>query len=199
MVKRGEALFSANDEFESLFAIRSGFFKTSMPANDGETEQVTGFQIPGEIIGLDGISANQHCVQAVALEDSEVCVMLYNELERLSQNSKALQRQLHRVLSREIVREQGVMMLLGSMRAEQRVAAFLLNLSERYKNLGYSEQEFILRMNREELGSYLGLKLETVSRAVSSLHEEKLIRAKGKHITILDLAALRNKSLPASD
>jgi len=193
-VKRGESLFSEKDKFVCLFAVRSGFFKTNMQIKQGMGEHVTGFQIPGEILGLDGISSGQHCVQAVALQDSEVCVLMYGELERLAHASQALQRQLHRVMSREIVKEQGVMTLLGSMRAEQRVASFLLNLAERYKNLGYSEHEFILRMNRKELGSYLGLKLETASRAFSALQKDRLISVNGKHIKIEDMTMLRERT-----
>jgi len=193
-VRRGQSLFSEQDEFLCLFAIRSGFFKTSMSINKGFGEHVTGFQIPGEVLGLDGISTGEHSVQAVALDDSEVCVLMYSELERLARHSQPLQRQLHRVMSREIVREQGVMMLLGSMRAEQRVAAFLLNLAERYKNLGYSEFDFNLRMNRGELGSFLGLQLETVSRAISLLQDEQLIHVKSKQIKIIDTARLRQRA-----
>jgi len=193
-VRRGQSLFSDTDEFLCLYAVRSGCFKTSMLIKERVEEHVTGFQIPGEILGLDGISSGQHCVKAVALEDSEVCVLMYGQLEHLTRESQPLQRQLHRVMSREIVREQGVMMLIGSMRADQRIAAFLLNLAERYKNLGYSEHEFNLRMSRAELGSFLGLKLETASRAISALQDEKLIRVKGKQIKILDAPLLRHRA-----
>lgn len=189
-VKRGENLFQMGQDFECLYAIRSGFFKTTLTTDSGHG-QVTGFQIPGEVLGLDGVSTDQHSVDATALEDSEVCIMLYTELERIARDSRPLQRQLHRVMSREIVREHGVMMLLGSMRADQRVAAFLLNLSERYKNLGYSPSEFVLRMTRDELGSYLGLKLETVSRTLSRFQEQQIINAKGKQIKLLNIDELR--------
>ena len=189
-VKKGTALFHAGEQFKSLFAVRSGFFKTCLSANDGR-DQITGFQAPGELLGLDGVAAEQHGVDAIALEDSEVCILPYNDLESIARNFPPLQHQLHRVMSRELVREHGVMLLLGSMKAEERVAAFLLNLSERYKRLGYSSEEFILRMTRQEIGSYLGLKLETVSRSFSRFQEKGLIEAQGKSVKLLDLDALR--------
>lgn len=190
-VKKGETLFSAGAEFKSLFAIRSGFFKTCINASDGR-DQITGFQAPGELLGLDGLDSEVHSVDAIALEDSEACILPYTDLERIARDFPPLQHQLHRVMSREIVREHGVMLLLGSMRAEQRVAAFLLNISERYKRLGYSASEFILRMTRQEIGSYLGLKLETVSRAFSRFQEQGLIEAQGKSVRLLQREALKH-------
>lgn len=189
-VKKGAALFHTGEAFKSLFAVRSGFFKTCISANDGR-DQITGFQAPGELLGLDGVAAEHHGVDAIALEDSEVCILPYNDLERIARDFPPLQHQLHRVMSRELVREHGVMLLLGSMKAEERVAAFLLNLSQRYKRLGYSADEFILRMTRQEIGSYLGLKIETVSRTFSRFQEKGLIEAQGKAVRILDIDALK--------
>jgi len=140
---------------------------------------------------MDGISTDRHVCNAVALEDSDVCMIPFEKLEELSRRIEPLQRQFHRFLSREIVREQGIMMLLGSMRAEERLAAFLLNLSQRMRARGYSALEFNLRMTREEIGSYLGLKLETVSRAFSKFQDEGLITVHQKHIQILDGEGLR--------
>jgi CRP/FNR family transcriptional regulator, anaerobic regulatory protein len=156
-VKRGEHLFRVGEPFDSLYAARSGFFKTKLLLEDGR-EQVTGFHMAGELMGMDGIGTERHTCDAVALEDSEVCVIPFERLEVLSREMEALQRHFHKVMSREIVREHGVMLLLGSMRAEERLAAFLLNLSQRLSTRGYSPSEFILRMTREEIGSYLGLK-----------------------------------------
>lgn len=189
-VKKGRSLFHAGDDFTSLYAVRSGFFKTCISANVGR-DQITGFQAPGELLGLDGVAAERHGVDAIALEDSEVCIMPYSELERIARDFPPLQHQLHRVMSRELVRDHGVMLLLGSMKADERVAAFLLNLSERYKRLGYSPDEFILRMTRQEIGSYLGLKLETVSRTFSRFQEQQLIEAQGKSIKLIDIPALK--------
>ena len=189
-VKRGEALFCAGDEFRALYAIRSGFFKTS--ANDGEgREQVTGFFMVGELLGIEGLGTGAYTGNAIALEDSEVCVMPYARLETLAREIPALQRHLHSVLAREIVRDHGVMMLLGSMRAEERLATFLLNLSKRFQRRGYSASEFQLRMTREELGSYLGLKLETVSRLFSAFQRDGYIDVQQKHVRIVDVAGLQ--------
>ncbi|MCS4291887.1 CRP/FNR family transcriptional regulator [Comamonas sp. BIGb0152] len=189
-IKRGSALFRNGETFTSLYAIRTGFFKTSIATEDGR-DQVTGFQMAGEIIGLDGIVSDRHSCDAIALEDAEVCVMPYSSLEELSREVTALQHHVHKVMSREIVREHGVMLLLGSMRAEERLAAFLLNLVQRLHARGFSQHELILRMTREEIGSYLGLKLETVSRTFSKFAEENIIEVKQRHVRILDTDKLQ--------
>ena len=188
-VKRGEALFDAGDEFQSIYSIRSGFFKTTTIDNEGR-EQVTGFNMPGELLGMDGIGSGAYHANAVALEDSEVCVLPFSLVESLGREVPALQRHLFSVLSREIVRDHGVMMLLGSMRAEERLATFLLNLSKRFLRRGYSRSDFQLRMTREEIGSYLGLKLETVSRLFSQFQKDGLIEVNQKHVRILDIEGL---------
>jgi CRP/FNR family transcriptional regulator len=190
-LKRGEALFRAGDTFESLFAVRTGFFKTRVSAEDGR-DQVTGFQMAGELLGLDGISTDRHTCDAVALEDSQVCQIPYARLEEMSHEVTSLQRQFHKVMSREIVRDHGVMLLLGSMRAEARLAAFVLNLTQRLQARGFSSSSLVLRMTREEIGSYLGLKLETVSRAFSHFQDEGLLDVKQRDIRILDEAGLRS-------
>jgi len=189
-LERGENLYRAGDDFSSLYAVRSGFFKTVQTLEDGR-EQVTGFHMAGEIMGMDGIGPETHSGSAVALEDSEVCVIPYSRLEKLGRDMPLFHHQFHKVMSREIVQERGVMLLLGTMRAEERLAAFLLNLSQRFTARGYSASEFYLRMTREEIGSYLGLKLETVSRAFSRFQEDGLISVHQKHIQILDVLGLR--------
>jgi CRP/FNR family transcriptional regulator len=184
-VKRGETLYRNGEAFESLYAVRSGFFKSSVVLEDGR-DQVTAFHMAGEIVGMDGIGTDHHAADVVALEDSEVCVIPYARIEEAG-----LSRQLSKVMSRELVRDQGVMMLLGTMRAEERLAAFLLNLSQRFLARGYSANEFHLRMTRDEIGSYLGLSLETVSRLFSRFQADRLISVQQKHIRILDTAGLR--------
>jgi CRP/FNR family transcriptional regulator len=159
-------------------------------AEDGR-DQVTGFQMAGEVIGLDGIVSDHHTCDAVALEDAEVCVMNFDRLEDLSREINALQRHVHKIMSREIVRENGVMLLLGSMRADERLAAFLLNLVQRLHTRGFSQSELVLRMTREEIGSYLGLKLETVSRTFSKFVEEGIVEVKQRHVRILNPDALK--------
>lgn len=189
-VSRGEDLFRTGDRFQYVYAVRSGFFKTGLTLEDGR-EQVTGFQMTGELLGLDGISTDAHTVSATALEDSRVCVIPFEQLEQLSREFTDLQRQFHKIMSREIVRDHGVMLLLGSMKAEERLAAFLVNLMQRLQARGYSSSEVVLRMTREEIGSYLGLKLETVSRTFSRFQEEGLLNVKQRQIRILDQGRLR--------
>jgi len=189
-VKQGELLFNSGDVFTSLYAIRTGFFKTCVTSEDGR-EQVTGFQMAGEIIGMDGIVSDYHNCNAVALEDAEVCVMPFSDVEELSRELPGLQRHVHKIMSREIVRENSVMMLLGNMRAEERLAAFLLNLVQRLHARGLSQSELVLRMTREEIGSYLGLKLETVSRAFSKFSEEGIIEVKQRYVKIVEPEALK--------
>jgi CRP/FNR family transcriptional regulator, anaerobic regulatory protein len=188
-LKRGESLYAAGDSFNAVYSVRSGFFKSSLTDGEGR-EQVTGFFMGGELLGMDGIGTGSYHGTTTALEDSEVCVLPYALIERIAGEVPALQRHLHSVLAREIVRDHGVMMLLGSMRAEERLATFLLNLSKRFTARGYSPSDFHLRMTREELGSYLGLKLETVSRLFSRFHDDGLIEVQQKHVRILDAEGL---------
>jgi CRP/FNR family transcriptional regulator len=189
-VKQGELLFRDGEEFKSLFAIRTGFFKTSVATPDG-LEQVTGFQMAGEIIGLDGIVTDQHSCNAIALEDADVCVMPFSNVEELSRDFPVLQRHVHKVMSREIVRENSMMMMIGNMRSEERLAVFLLNLVQRLHARGFSQAEIILRMSREDIASYLGMKLETVSRAFSRLSDEGIIEVKQRYVGILNPQALK--------
>ena len=188
-VMRGELLLKAGDEFWALYAIRSGFFKARLIDGEGR-EQVTGFFMAGELLGMDGVGSGHYNGDAIALEDSEVCVMPFGLVEQMSREVPALQHHLHSVLAREIVRDHGVMMLLGSMRAEERLATFLINLSRRFVRRGYSSLDFHLRMTREELGGYLGLKLETVSRLFSQFEKDGLIEVNQKHVRILDIRGL---------
>jgi CRP/FNR family transcriptional regulator, anaerobic regulatory protein len=190
-VKRGDVLFHSGEKFTNLFAIRTGFFKTCITSEDGRA-QVTGFQMAGEIVGLDGIVNDTHTCDAVALEDAEVCVMPFDRIEEISREVNSLQRHVHKIMSREIVREHGVILLLGSMRAEERLAAFLLNLVQRLHARGFSQSELILRMSREEIGSYLGMKIETVSRTFSKFVEDKIVEVKQRHVRILNTNALKD-------
>ncbi|MEO7010723.1 MAG: fumarate/nitrate reduction transcriptional regulator Fnr [Caldimonas sp.] len=189
-LKRGDTLFAAGDPFSMLYAVRSGFFKTQVSTEDGR-DQVTGFQMAGELLGLDGISHDRHTCEAVALEDSQVCQIPYARLEEISREVTELQRHFHKVMSREIVRDHGVMLLLGSMRAEARLATFLLNLTQRLQARGFSASSLVLRMTREEIGSYLGLKPETVSRAFSRFQDERLLEVRQRAIRVLDAAGLK--------
>jgi CRP/FNR family transcriptional regulator len=188
-LKRGEALYRAGDAFQSLYAVRVGSLKTTVLAEDGR-EQVSGFHMSGDIVGLDGIATGRHGCQAMALEDTEICVLPFAGLEELARAVPQFQHSLHRFLSREISRDQGLMLLLGSMHAGERLAVFLLNLADRYRRRGYSSTEFVLRMTREEIGSYLGLQLETVSRLFSQFQAKGLIQVQGRAVKLLNPTAL---------
>ncbi len=197
-LRRGESLYRTGDHFNYLYAVRKGFFK-SVALIEGGREQVTGFAIAGEVLGMDGIGPEQHTCTTVALEDSEVCAIPFAGLQALAHELPGLQRHFYKMMSREIVREQGVMLQLGSMNADERLSMFLLDMSLRYAALGCSPSEFNMRMTREEIGSYLGMKLETVSRTFSKFHEEGLIAVRGKFIRIRDSAGLRRVMVREQD
>ncbi|MCD6079111.1 MAG: transcriptional regulator, Crp/Fnr family [Ramlibacter sp.] len=188
-VKEGDALYHEGDKFQFIYAVRSGTFRSHLSLRDGR-EQVTGFQMAGELLGLEGLASGRHASSAVALEDAEICAIPYAHLSELAAGSTELQHVISRLMSREIVREHSLMMLLGSMNAEERLAAFLLNISQRMKARGYSPTEFHLRMSRAEIGSYLGMKLETVSRTFSAFQAQRLLAVDKKHVRISDLDGL---------
>jgi len=171
--------------------VRRGTFKSTLMLQDGR-EHVTGFSMAGELLGLDGVAAGAHASTATTLEDAEICSIPYARLAELSAVSPGLQQVLSRLMSREIVREHGLMALLGTMNAEERVASFLLNISRRLKARGYSPREFHLRMTRAEIGSYLGLKLETISRTLSGFQQQRLLAVDRKHVRIVDFDGLNS-------
>jgi CRP/FNR family transcriptional regulator len=187
--RRGERLFDAGDEFRCVYAIRTGFFKTLIGDSEGR-DQITGFFMGGELLGMDGLGSGRYKDSAIALEDSDVCVMPYALIDEIASKVPSLQHHLHSVLAREIVRGHGLMMLLGTLSAEERLAAFLLNLSKRFLRRGYSGSRFVLRMTRDEIGNYLGLKLETVSRSFSVFHKVGLLEVQQRQISILDMKGL---------
>jgi CRP/FNR family transcriptional regulator, anaerobic regulatory protein len=189
-LRRGERLFRAGDTFESLYAVRVGFLKTTALSADGH-EQVMGFHMAGELVGLDGISNGTHTCEAVALEDTDVCVIPYAKIEAVASAVPKLRNHFLKVMSREIVREHGAMLLLGTMNADERLAVFLLNLSLRFEARHYSRTEFVLRMTRAEIGSLIGLKLETVSRTLSRFAQDGLLEVNQKHVRIVNPDGLR--------
>ena len=184
-LKKGAALYRTGDPFASLYAVRIGCFKTSISSPDGRS-QLTGFQMSGELLGCDAISTNRHVCDAIALEDSEVCSIHFNQLEQLSRQLPSLHHNLNRALSQEIVRDHEMLLTLGNLNAEERLAAFLLDLSGRMANRGYSPTQFVLRMTREDIGSYLGLRLETVCRAITRLRHQSIVKISGRVVEILD-------------
>ena len=191
-VRAGQTLYREGDHFQYIYALRSGTVKSSLTMADGR-EQVSSLSLAGEVMGLDGVANGSHASTAEALEDSEVCAIPYVHLTELAAANSGMQHVVTRLMGREIVREHGLMMLLGSMNAEQRLAAFLLNLSQRLKARGYSATEFHLRMTRADIGSLLGMKLETVSRTFSVFQKLGLLAVDKRHIRIVNLDGLQRE------
>jgi CRP/FNR family transcriptional regulator len=187
---RDERLFRMGEPFHNLYAIGYGHFKTCQLGADGE-QQVTGFQMAGDLLGMDAISAERHQCDAVALEDSEVLELPFARLEQLLGHAPALLHRFHLIMGQEIMREQNLLLLLGNMRAEQRFAVFLVNLAARYAARGYSSTSFQLRMSREDIGNYLGLTIESVSRLLSRFRKQGLIVVDRRDITLLEPDLLR--------
>ena len=189
-IARDERLYQMGEPFRNLYAIRFGHFKTYQDNASGE-QQITGFQMAGELLGMDAISGDRHHCDAVALEDSEVCEIPFAGLEDLFGHVPTLLRHFHRIMSQEITREQNVMLLLGNMRAEQRFAVFLVNLSARYAARGYSADSFQLRMSREDIGNYLGLTIESISRLLSRFKKQGLLKVDKREVTLLEPVLLK--------
>lgn len=190
-VRRGQPLYRMGDTFRSLYSVRAGSFKSMVMHRDGR-EHVTAFHLVGETLGVDGICTNRHAFDVIALEDSLACIMPFDLIELLCREVASVQRHVHKIMSAEIVRESGLLMLLASMSADERLAAFLLNISARLQRAGYSPAEFHLRMTREEMGNYLGLQLETVSRSLSKFQKTGFIEVNGKQIHIVDRRGLEH-------
>jgi CRP/FNR family transcriptional regulator, anaerobic regulatory protein len=189
-VKQGHALYRSGDPCNAFYLMRFGFIKTLVTHPDGR-EQVAAFYMAGEMLGLDGIATGKHASDAVALTDVDVCVVPLERLEHLCHEQQTVQRYVTRLFSQEVVHKQSMLLLLGSMRAEERVAAFLLNLSQRFTAQGYSASDFVLCMTREEIGSLLGMKLETVSRIFSKFQKTGLLSVNGRHVRIENRNGLR--------
>jgi len=143
-------------------------------------------------MGLDGIATELHTCDAIALEDAEICLMPFDKLESIAHEVNALQHHVYKIMSREIVNEHNIMMLLGSMKAEEKLSAFILNISQRMKSRGFSASEINLRMSREEIGSYLGLKIETVSRTFTKLEDDGIIKINNKSLVVVDMPRLQS-------
>jgi len=189
-LSKGEFLYRVGDSFRSLFAIRTGSTKTCEIAADGSV-QITGFHLPGELLGIDAINSDKHPCDVIALETTEVCELPFDKLEVLARELPGLQHQLFRLMSREVAEEEVQLLMLGRMKAEERLAAFLLSFSKRFQLLGYSPSDLHLPMSRQDLGDYLGLALETVSRLFSRFQDEKLITVQGRNVKLLNPARLK--------
>ncbi|GHF90864.1 fumarate/nitrate reduction transcriptional regulator Fnr [Thalassotalea marina] len=189
-IHKGEQIFQDGESMKALYAIRSGTFKTFTVNENGE-EQITGFHLPGDLLGFDAIASSEHPSFAKALETSMVCEIPYNTLDSLSNEMPKLKKQILRMMSSEIKTDQEMLTLLNRKNAEQRLATFLATLSKRYQERGLSSTEFRLSMTRGDIGNYIGLTVETISRLLNRFHKNDLIKVEGKLITILDLEKLR--------
>jgi CRP/FNR family transcriptional regulator len=186
----GQHLFRAGDPGQSLYAVRSGSLKTYCTTKNGD-EQVLGFTLPGEIVGLDGMSNGQYACSSVALETSSVCQLPFSQLDQLCSEIPSLHRQMMRVVGKEVTADHSMLLLLGKRSADERLAAFLLSLSARFKVRGLSATEFNLPMSRQDIGNYLGLAIETVSRLFAHFQEQNLLRVSRRQITLVDIARLQ--------
>lgn len=189
-LKKKDALFLTGDDFKAIYAIKSGSIKTTI-TNQAGMEQINGFFIQGEIIGLDGFATDKHVLNAIAIEDTHICVIKKDELESMSEKFIPLKNQIQRIMSKEIVRDNNMMLLLGNMNAEQKIATFIQNISNRLNKRHNNHLAITLRMTREEIGSYLGLTNETVSRILKKLSDINLISIDGKELLILDEDGLK--------
>lgn len=190
-VKAGQWLFGCGEKFDAVFIVHSGFLKTLI-LDEAGNEQILGFPLKGDLLGIDGLHSEHYASNAVALTDCELVVIPFRDLATLGHDHVALENWLYRAVSRELVREYSVVGMLGTLGAEARVARFLVSLSERFKNLGYSPTEFNLRMTRQEIGSYLGLTLETVSRSLSALQLAGFISINQRAVSLHDVDGLRS-------
>ncbi len=187
-VTPGEQLFRCGEQFGSIYAVKSGSFKTFVFAADG-SEQVIGLHLPGELFGMDAINSGAHCCNAVALERSAVCEIPFERLEELAARVPSLMRQMVRIMSKEIMRDKRIMQITKAG-AEGRLAAFLLSVAERYHERGFARDEYHLSMSRVDIGNYLGLADETVSRLFTRFKEEGLLQVERRHIRLLNIARL---------
>lgn len=185
-LKKGDFLFRQGDSFASVYAVRSGSLKTFSVTDCGD-EQITGFHLPSEFVGLSGMDTEIYPVSAMALETTSICEIPFDRLDELSAIVPQLRRQLMRIMSREIRDDQQMMMLLSKKTADERIATFLVNLSARFRARGYSPQQFRLAMSRNEIGNYLGLAVETVSRVFTRFQQSELLIAEGKEINLINL------------
>jgi CRP/FNR family transcriptional regulator len=190
-LRKGDLLYRLGDPLRALFAVRRGTLKTTGLMEDGRA-QVTGFHLPGEVLGVDAINSARYPCSAEALEPAEVCEIPYTELEALTQRVQGLPQALLRMMSREIVRDEQLVMMLGRMTAEERLASCLLSFSRRQAVLGMSPTELRLAMSRQDLGDYLGLALETVSRLLSHMQGEGLLSVRGRQLRLHDLSRLES-------
>ena len=197
-LQKGEFLFRSGNTFTSLYAVRSGSIKYYTENAQGD-EQITGLYLPGEILGLDAIHDEYHPGSAIALETTSLCEIPFHALEEISQNIPGLHHQLLRIMSKEISTDQTLLMLMAQKNAEERLAAFLVNLSSRLKQRNFSDTEFFLSLSRKDIGNYLGLTIETISRTFSHFQSQGLLQTDRKYVKLLQLTQLKTLAGLADD
>ena len=190
-LSRGETLYRSGDNTQSLYAVKSGALKSVINTPDGE-EQIVGFHMPGEIVGLDGIDDSHSC-SVVSLERSSVCELPLKEMDKLTAAIPSLNRELHAVMRREISQDQSMLLLLAQRTAENRLATFLLSISQRLGSRGFSETEFDLSMSRHDIANYLGLAAETVSRLIARFQDSGILKVTRRHVQIQDMDELKRR------
>jgi CRP/FNR family transcriptional regulator len=196
-IKAGEALHRAGDDFKALYVVRSGFFKTVSIDTTG-AELVLGFPMGGDVVGLDGVDSGHYLADVIALDISSVAVIPFAQLSQLAREYPCIEKLMYSLFSRELVHKHAMFWLLGTLSADARLASFLLELSDRFGRLGYSRTAFTLRATRQEIGSYVGLKLETVSRTLSAFAAAGLVDIDRRQVALRDIAGLRHIVDPAT-
>ncbi len=191
-LRRKDRLFESGTTLNSLYAIRSGCIKTVLPSETGD-EQILGFHLPGDLIGLDALENNRHTCTAIALTDTHLCQLPFSHLEQICAQIPALHHQIQRLIGRKIGQDQDMMLLLGKKNAEERLLTFLLTLSSRFQQRGFSAHNFNLSMSRHDIGNYLGLAVETISRLLKRFQAEELITVQHRNIQLLDLEQLKTR------
>ena len=190
---RQDIVYRQDDTFGALYAVRLGCIKTYRTTEDGR-EQVTGFYFPGEIFGMDGVGSGRYTNSAVALETGSTCELPFEQMEKLSATIPQLQHHLFRILGKEITQDQQLVTLLSKHTAEERLAALLISLSTRFAERKQSSLRFRLPMSRSDIGNYLGLTVETVSRVLGKMQKGEILRVDNKEVEILDIDKLKTQA-----
>lgn len=190
LLEKGDVQYHAGDKHIALYAVRTGAFKTVMTTSGG-AEQITGFYLPGELLGLDGLGSDAYICSAIALESASLCELKMESMNDICKNLSGLRGQLMHLIGGEISHDHQKLLVMGQLKGEERIAAFLLGLGHRFGKRGFSQSDFNLPMARHDIANYLGLAVETLSRMLSSLQKRGVISVKQRNITILDMDAMR--------
>ena len=189
-LQKNEHLYRETDDAHAIYAVRSGSVKTMVESPNGD-EQIVGFHLPGELLGLDGFMDGAHTCTAIALETTSVCVMPMPKLEGLCTSLPGLQQQMRRIMGKEVTEEHMMLLMLGKMSAEEKIATFLLSISRRMEERHWKATEFVLSMPRQDIANYLGLAVETVSRLFAQYQDAGIISVDRRRIGILELQRLK--------